>query len=57
MQQFEVTDPKEARKYRIRQFRNEPGKFDLNGTLVTARVQSVMQIGESNWLVTIVPKR
>jgi hypothetical protein len=60
MQTFETTDPKLARRCRYAQYRNEKTTLKVNGSPVTGKVRSVMQVMSSlpaRWIVTVVAER
>jgi hypothetical protein len=60
MQQFEITDPIEARRSRYAQYRGMSATVALNGLPVTGMFCSVREHQSSNplrWTVTVVPKQ
>jgi hypothetical protein len=57
MQTIETTDPKEARRARYAQYRNQKATFTLMGSTVTGMVRSVNEDGSGTlkrWTVTVV---
>jgi hypothetical protein len=60
MQLIEITDPQEARRCRLAQYRGQKATVMLNGSPVTGMVRSVREHQSSNrtrWIVTVVPKQ
>jgi hypothetical protein len=60
MRSIEITDPKEARRCRIAQYRGHKATVMLNGLPVTGMVRSVKEHRSSNptrWTVTVVRKQ
>jgi hypothetical protein len=60
MQAIEITDPLEARRCRIAQYRGMMATVTLNGISVTGMVHSVMTVGSGSalrWSVTVVSKQ
>ena len=57
---IEITDPKEAHRCRIAQYRGHKATVILNGLPVTGMVRSVKEhrsSGMTRWTVTVVPKQ
>jgi hypothetical protein len=60
MQLIEITNPKEAQRCRIAQYKGQKATVMLNGAPVTGMVHSVKEHQSSNptrWTVTVVPKQ
>jgi len=57
MQKFETTDPVEARRARIAQYRGQKARLTLMGSTLTGYVRSVLEDRSSSptrWIVTLI---
>jgi hypothetical protein len=57
MQTIETTDPIEARRARIAQYRGGQAQFTLMGTTINGIVRSVMEVRSSTpkrWIITVI---
>jgi len=57
MQTIETTDPVEARRARIAQYRGGSSQFTLMGSTINGIVRSVMEVRSSTpkrWVITVI---
>jgi hypothetical protein len=60
MHTFEITDSKQALRFRVAQFNGKSITFPLDGTTIAGLVRSVSErksTDATRWIITIVPER